>query len=270
MAMRGSWSLFAAAALMLGCGGGVTSKGPSTTDASAGTDAPIHTNLAPCTTDKDCAPGLVCGYPLGDGCAAKGVCVVSDCGTEHPACVPTPPAMCSCDGQSAVEVATGYSNVPYGGTAPCPQCPASPPGAGSQCPLAGMQCSYLGNCLHFECDQGTWADKSTGSCLTDGGAGCPSTSLAVPTGMTCATNGLVCTYANAECACTTLPGPPTGTAHWGCIRQVPGCPWPQPAQGSVCSSDGQDCDYGSCSIPGGVDMLCAFSLWQTQTAPCGG
>jgi hypothetical protein len=56
---------------------------------------------SPCVKDVDCPAGLSCGYPVADGCAAKGVCVQSNC--QKGACL-TPAGMCGCDGQTILPV----------------------------------------------------------------------------------------------------------------------------------------------------------------------
>ena len=55
----------------------------------------------PCVKDADCPVGLSCGYAVADGCAAKGVCVQSNC--QNGACL-TPAGMCGCDGQTILPV----------------------------------------------------------------------------------------------------------------------------------------------------------------------
>jgi hypothetical protein len=54
-----------------------------------------------CTTARDCPPGLSCGYAVSDGCAAKGVCVQSNC--QGSGCL-TPAGMCGCDGQTILPI----------------------------------------------------------------------------------------------------------------------------------------------------------------------
>ena len=54
-----------------------------------------------CAKDADCPAGLSCGYAVADGCAAKGVCIQSNC--QGGACI-TPGGMCGCDGQGIVAV----------------------------------------------------------------------------------------------------------------------------------------------------------------------
>ncbi|HJX62749.1 MAG TPA: hypothetical protein VJ860_02220 [Polyangia bacterium] len=62
---------------------------------------PPDAGAAACTKDTDCLPGLNCGYAVADGCAAKGVCVQSNC--QKNACL-TPAGMCGCDGQTILPV----------------------------------------------------------------------------------------------------------------------------------------------------------------------
>jgi hypothetical protein len=74
-----------------------------------------------CLTDRDCPEQLRCGYPLADHCAAKGVCITSNCpGSE---CI-LPSGFCGCDGQS-IEVVRmtssqiEYTSAPERGIGPC-------------------------------------------------------------------------------------------------------------------------------------------------------
>ncbi len=62
---------------------------------------PPDAGAAACVKDGDCPAGLSCGYPVADGCAAKGVCVQSNC--QKGACL-TPAGMCGCDGQTILPV----------------------------------------------------------------------------------------------------------------------------------------------------------------------
>jgi hypothetical protein len=46
-----------------------------------------------CITTSDCAGGLLCGYPIAQGCSAQGVCVPEDI-----RCTNDGPVVCGCDG----------------------------------------------------------------------------------------------------------------------------------------------------------------------------
>jgi len=63
---------------------------------------------AACVRDGDCPAVLSCGYAVADGCAAKGVCVQSDC--QNGACL-TPAGMCGCDGQTILAVRSQQSSA---------------------------------------------------------------------------------------------------------------------------------------------------------------
>jgi Kelch motif len=97
-----------------------------------------------CATDSDCHAGLSCGYAVADGCAAKGVCVQSNC--QGSACI-TPAGMCGCDGQSilpvqsqisANSITTLYASAPSSGRiGPCTGFPSADAAAANQPPPGG-------------------------------------------------------------------------------------------------------------------------------------
>ncbi|HEY2509567.1 MAG TPA: hypothetical protein VGI39_01805 [Polyangiaceae bacterium] len=95
------------------------------------TDAgpPCGGGSAPCATSADCDEGLVCGFPVGQGCGAAGQCLdlAVVCQTDASACAPTGLA-CACDGGTTPYVAPGFASAPAVGTLPCPSSGAS--GAG--------------------------------------------------------------------------------------------------------------------------------------------
>ena len=117
----------------------VGSTGCSTTDNNVGSlahdagpadgqrqDASGANPASPCATDADCPVGLSCGYSVADGCAAKGVCIPSNCQGGN--CL-TPAGMCGCDGRGivAVQIQTSgnsftvvYASAPSSGrVGPC-------------------------------------------------------------------------------------------------------------------------------------------------------
>jgi hypothetical protein len=110
----------AAAAVLCGCGGlitgntsdsGTLDSGAEAADADSGSP---DASGAPCSTDKDCPEGLVCGYPIEDGCDAKAVCILSNC-SENPAGCSPYESPCGCHGQiiAVVRVHPMYASEPY-------------------------------------------------------------------------------------------------------------------------------------------------------------
>jgi len=67
-------------------------------------DASGANPASPCATDADCFGGLSCGYPVADGCAAKGVCIQSNFQGAV-----GPDSRCGCDGQPILPVVTQIS-----------------------------------------------------------------------------------------------------------------------------------------------------------------
>jgi hypothetical protein len=75
-----------------------------------------------CKTDADCDANDRCGYRVSDGCAAKGVCMVSACTGAN--CAMGAPEVCGCAGQtirpvwsqsSASSVVAVYASAPASG-----------------------------------------------------------------------------------------------------------------------------------------------------------
>jgi hypothetical protein len=68
--------------------------GCSTSDSPSGpiVDAGAQDGGA-CIATSDCVAGLLCGYPIAQGCGAQGVCVPEDI-----ACTNDGPVVCGCDG----------------------------------------------------------------------------------------------------------------------------------------------------------------------------
>jgi hypothetical protein len=67
-----------------------------------------------CTHESDCAPGLVCGYAVADGCAARGTCIPRWPPDGGAACGALA-TNCGCDGQVVI---TGCNY--FQGYAPAP------------------------------------------------------------------------------------------------------------------------------------------------------
>jgi len=118
---------------------------------------PPDAGAAACNKDTDCLPGLSCGYPVADGCAAKGVCVQGNC--QKGACL-TPAGMCGCDGQTILpvqsqELSPNSTTVVY----------ASAPSSGKVGPCKGIPDAGSPGC--------TWQGKtiSVGQ-QVDAGDGC--------------------------------------------------------------------------------------------------
>ncbi len=91
------------------------------------TDAgpPCNASATPCMTSSACDLGLTCGFPIGAGCGAQGVCidVALSCEDDAAACSGGGTA-CGCGGGPVSVVIAGYASGPSPSGAsvggPCP------------------------------------------------------------------------------------------------------------------------------------------------------
>jgi hypothetical protein len=95
----------------------------------------------PCTTSLDCPTGGICGYPMAEGCAAKGSCFPAP-GVNCKAYAPG----CACDGTEISVVCTGlpsgYASKPLLHAGVCTD--SGSPDAGACCPVGWSlySCTY--------------------------------------------------------------------------------------------------------------------------------
>jgi len=160
-------------------------------------------------------------------------------------------------------------------------CPTSAPASGGAC-TGTLSCEYGGD-PDVECDtlavcvNGAWSvtDSPTdGLCPTSppGKNGCPGSYSDVPVGQGC--SGVTeCDYPQGRCGCTLQQGGPAqfpdAGAQWVCEQPTKGCPEPRPQAGTACDSSGvNECDYGSCALPGGVLMVCTNGTWGVEYTAC--
>jgi hypothetical protein len=160
-------------------------------------------------------------------------------------------------------------------------CPESPPINGSPCANASQSCEYGGD-QDLQCDtlavceNGDWQTTSAptdGLCPTSspGTKGCPGSYAKVPVGESC-TGNADCAYPQGRCACTTPLGGPVqlldAGSSWVCEIPSTGCPEPRPQAGTPCSVEGETCDYGTCTLPGGTEMACTKGEWAVAFSAC--
>jgi hypothetical protein len=104
------------------------------------------------------------------------------------------------------------------------------------------------------------------------GGTCPSSFAGVPRNAHCSPYGLYCDYPQGRCACAVAAGPEpldaSAAAEWICQDPQASCPQPRPPLGSACTQEGLQCDYGSCSIPGGTGEQCTGGIWVEAPVPC--
>jgi hypothetical protein len=102
---------------------------------------------------------------------------------------------------------------------------------------------------------------------------CPSSFASVPRMSSCTPYGGFCDYPEGRCACTVPAGPAImnpPNSIWICQDAAPGCPEPRPRLGALCSpkQEGMQCDYGSCTVPGGTAEQCSGGLWTQAPFGC--
>ena len=171
-----------------------------------------------------------------------------------------------------------------GNDAPSPVCPSSPPSASipSSCSDPGVTCEYGSDPNPYcntvaTCTSGTWSvqEPSPSGCPTPPNpTSCPATFASVPVGTHCgALVGTTCEYPQGNCGCAVQSGGPypedaSAVALWFCDDPGPGCPMPRPRFGAACSQPGLDCDYSSCTLQTGVNVVCKDGAWENQPIGC--
>ena len=161
-------------------------------------------------------------------------------------------------------------------------CPGSLPAEGTSCSRNGLECEYGSN-TNYTCNSVALCNGSSWTyykndpqyCSTGLEPGCPASSSQVPQGSSCTPQGTRCNYADVVCECTYQAGPVqiddagNTVASWICEQPVQGCPIPRPKLGSACNvSSDVSCDYGSCSLEGGVLLTCQSGAWQRASVMC--
>lgn len=147
-------------------------------------------------------------------------------------------------------------------------CPAASPASGSACPGIGLECEY-GTSANVACNQvvqcamAGWTPTAFGTCPA---GECPASYGDVPVQKTCATEGLVCSYSQGICTCSSGGPARPGGPGWSCSTPEAGCPSPRPLLGSACAQEGMSCDYGACY--GGVALECTRGAWHEGEVAC--
>ncbi len=169
-------------------------------------------------------------------------------------------ALATADGGDLPDSGSGKPDGGAGGRNPA--CPESFPMAQSTCGPILTQCEY-GDALRIICDDIAICDAdnswslSVRSCNNDAGAACPATAVA---GQPCPQRGVVCAYeANVrECPVdSNLP------QLWRPFPE-PGCPYPRPRVGDLCSTENMYCHYATCD----ASVHCDKGIWLPGGGSC--
>ena len=161
-----------------------------------------------------------------------------------------------------------------------PACPTAAPSQGSACGPQGLACEY-GTATTLECDTtatcngGRWEvalpTMTQSLCQSGPAADCPASMSAVPVGQHCDTYPTICDYPQGRCACTVRQSPTvydaSAQATWICPSPNSGCPLPRPRLGSPCTA-ADECDYGTCAIPGATAEACTDNVWVAESTAC--
>jgi hypothetical protein len=205
--------------------------------------------------------------PLAGALAASWLAALCACGLGH-------------SQQGPAEAGAGDD----GGGAPGGPCPDSLPNAGAPCDApASVLCEYgddvNGGCNRVAaCSRGEWSltgPSPAATCPTPtGDPACPTSYRGVARGALCDIEGLICGYPQGICECLRpISGPPQvgpGGANptWACDLPQQGCPSPRPHLGTACGTEGQTCDYASCTLPEGTAETCSGGVWTTAESAC--
>ena len=162
-----------------------------------------------------------------------------------------------------------------------PNCPSALPTQGSACSKLGAWCEYGSdpnlNCNAIaQCTSSGWQISTPvpGCPTPTNPSACPATFSSVPVGQHCGDLvGTTCDYPQGFCGCNVpvsgpYPEDASAVATWMCDAPEPGCPMPRPKLGTVCSQEGLQCDYSSCTLPTGTSVVCQNGAWQDQPFGC--
>jgi hypothetical protein len=158
-------------------------------------------------------------------------------------------------------------------------CPSTAPASADSCIEEGMQCEYgvnpnLACNVLATCQGGQWstAQPSSMGCETDdaGIPACPTGQAGMIEGSICPSLDADCESAGGRCVCTesALEAPPP-QGQWTCEDPNLGCALRRAPIGAACTTEGERCSYGTCTIPGGVTEVCTDGSWRVEQVPCG-
>jgi hypothetical protein len=158
---------------------------------------------------------------------------------------------------------------------PTPVCPPTPPVGSSTCPRVGLTCQY-GDDPRAYCNDSVTCSESG---WLGGGGACPP----IPTGecppsldaaksmsSPCTPEGMICTYGDRICVCSSCNGPCSTTAHFWCDTAPSDtrCPSKRPMLGQSCSPEGVNCTYGVCADSTLAGRTCTGGVWVDAPMAC--
>jgi hypothetical protein len=188
------------------------------------------------------------------------------------------------DASAAPDASTVDSGVvdQDGGELTYSGCPSTPPDEATSCDAPFLACEY-GSSPHIVCNEvatcidGEWSyppptpGPPSPFCVPPNPL-CPTTFRDTPASTTCATApDIVCDYPSGSCGCLGGgPYPNDGGApnySWFCSVPSPGCSATRPLLGTLCTDDGQECEYAVCIDDGGDFESCEGGVWVRTPPP---
>ena len=153
-------------------------------------------------------------------------------------------------------------------------CPTAEPSPNAPCSPVGIACTY-GTSVRPEC-------RSFWLCMANGFAQFSQACDAPPSGLCpsspaslsgdCANPGAICAFDDGTlCSCSQCHGGPCHTtATWGCVPppSTAGCTPIAPNEGTACTPESLECDYGDPCFGSGAKAKCSGGVWRWLTPVC--
>lgn len=153
-------------------------------------------------------------------------------------------------------------------------CPAGEPSPDAACSPVGIACTY-GDSVRPEC-RSLWLCTANGFAHVSEDCNAPPSGLCPSSPATlsgdCPDPGAVCAFDDGTiCSCSLCHGGPCHvTASWGCVAppSTAGCPPIAPNEGTACSPESLECDYGDACSGSGAHARCTGGTWSWVLPVC--